>query len=103
MGNIIVYTKGELKEAIQRGDKHIIVKGKLAKKIQPFSKVKKSQVSNLSSSMSANMVAGVLVDVPTVVAITLIITIGVVTIVAILKNYRIIIRKPDEEIILEKN
>lgn len=75
---------------------------KACKKDTTYFKGKKSECSNLSSAMSVGMLSGALVGLPVAFAITLIITIGVVAVVAILKNYRIVVRKSDEEIILEK-
>ena len=98
----IVYSKKDLNKAIKSGEKSIVVRGKLARKIQLLGKVNKSKVTNLSEDMSVYRTAGLLVGLPVSVAITVVITLGVVAIIAILKNYRIVIKKKDVEIVLEK-
>ena len=100
-----VTTKEELKTALQNKENTIIVKGKLAKKIKPLSLLKKSNKKlNIDENMSTTAAAGFLstiAGISVAVAITLIVTIGIVAIVAILNNYRMVVK--NDEIILERN
>lgn len=98
----IVYSKKELNQAIKNGETSIVVRGKLARKIQLLGRVNKAKVTNLSKDMSVYRTASLLTGLPVSVAITVVITLGVVAIIAILKNYRIVIKKKDVEIVLEK-
>ena len=91
---VTVKTKEELKQAVSRGE-HIFVANKdLSKKLKPLTYVKcnYTTIDTISSSKS-NAMAGAalasLAGVPVVVAITLIVTIGIVCVVAILKDYKI--------------
>lgn len=97
-----VYNKKDLKKAINSGEKSIVVKGKLAKKVELLDKINKNKETNLSEDISVKRTEGLLVGLPVSVAITVVITLGVVASIAILKNYRIIIKKKDIEIVLEK-
>lgn len=102
---VTVTTKEELKTALQNNENIIIVKGKLAKKIKPLSLLKKSNKKlNIDESMSTTAAAGFLsgiAGISVAVAITLIVTIDIVAIVAILTNYRMVVK--NDEIILERN
>ena len=102
-----VTTKEELKYALQNKENIIIVKGKLVKKIKPLLIFKKSNKKvNLDEKMSMNMAVGCLTGlagISVVVAITLILTIGIVAIISILNNYRMVIKDDEIEIILERN
>lgn len=103
--NLEVKTKEELNSALQNKENIIIVKGKLAKKLKPLGIIKKSNKKiDINEKMSSNMAVGSLTGIAGIsvaVAITLIITIGVVSIVAILKNYNVVIK--DDEIRLERD
>ena len=102
---VIVKTKEELKNAISRRD-HILVTNKnLVKKLTPFMYVKKgSRDINSLLSGKSNALAGAalssLTGLPIAVAITLIITVGVVVVIAILSDYKIK-RTKDGDIELE--
>lgn len=103
--NIVVSSKEELKKALQDKENTITVNGKLAKKIRPLALLKKSnKKTNIDENMSTTAAAVVLsgiAGISVAVAITLIVTIGIVAIVAILNDYRMGIS--DEKIILERN
>lgn len=102
---VVVKTKEELKTALQNKESTIIVKGKLAKKIKPLALIKKSKDKiNLNENMKANAAAGILTEIGGIsaaVAIVLIVTIGIVAIVAILNDYKMVVM--DDEITLERN
>lgn len=102
---MIVTTKVKLKKALQNKENTIVVKGKLAKRIKPLSLLKKSNKKiNIDENMSTNAAAGFLsgiAGISVAVAITLIITVGIVAIVAILNDYKMVIK--DSEITLERN
>lgn len=104
---VVVTTKSQLEDALKNKESSIIVRGKLAKKIFPLSIFKHKHVPmNLSTNMGFAEASGALsslVGIPVVVAITLIVTIGLVAIIAILRDYRIVHRKGDSETILERN
>lgn len=88
---IVVDNKEDLKTALSNRKQTIVVKGKLAKRLRPLSKIKKAPANlnpNISPATGALMIAP-LAEIPVAVAITLIITIGVVSIVAILKDYSV--------------
>ncbi|GKU29305.1 hypothetical protein [Clostridium folliculivorans] len=99
---VTVTSKDELKTALKNKENTIVVKGKLAKKIKPLSILKKSNKKiNIDKSASTAVAAGALVGIPIAVAITLIVTLGIVAIVAILNDYRMVVR--NDEIVLERN
>lgn len=93
-----------MKTALQNKENTIIVKGKLAKKIKPLAFLKKTNKKiNINENISTTSAAGFLIGIAGIsvaVAITLIVTISIVAIVAILNNYKMV--KRDDEIILEK-
>ena len=91
------------KKEEKRREKKKIEKGLETEKIKTLSKVKKtSDTSKLSYNMTQGALASVLVGIPTVVAITLIITVGIVAVVAILKDYTIKYKSGDDEVILQR-
>ena len=102
---IIVKTKDELKDAVLKREHILVTDKKLAKLFSSLIHVKKdrSYIEDLlyvkSDFLAASMISS-LGAIPISVAITLIVTIGLVTIIAILRNYRIIRRK-DGDIVLE--
>lgn len=102
---IIVKTKDELKDAVLKREHILVTDKKLAKLLSSLIHVKKdrSYIEDLlyvkSDFLAASMISS-LGAIPISVAITLIVTIGLVTIIAILRNYRIIRRK-DGDIVLE--
>lgn len=91
---VIVKTKEELKQAISRRE-HIFVANKdLSKKLKLLTYVKcNSKIIYTISNSTSNVIAGTALassaGVPVVVATTLIVTIGIVCVVAILKDYKI--------------
>lgn len=91
---IIVKTKEELKQVISRGE-HIFVDNKdLSNKLKILTYVKyNSTIIDTISNSKSNLIAGAtlasLAGVPVAVAITLISTLGIVCVVAILKDYKI--------------
>ncbi|MEG0774383.1 hypothetical protein [Clostridium sp.] len=102
---VTVTTKEELKTALKNKENTILVKGKLAKKIKPLSLLKKSDKKiNIDENMSTTAAAGfmsTIAGISVAVAITLIITVGIVGIVAMLNDYKMVIK--DNEITLERN
>ncbi|MBK5241939.1 hypothetical protein [Clostridium sp.] len=103
--SVMVKTAKELKEVLNNKEERIIIKGRLAKKIKPLSIIKMSNKNiGLKETMRKNMVAGslTLAGMAASVAIALIVTIGVVSIVVILNDYRIVYKNGDDEIILER-
>lgn len=96
---VIVNKKQELKDALKNKEETILIRGKLARKISKLEKFKKTEkcdelCENLSKVRAVATISSL--GVPVVVAITLIITLGVVSIVAILKNYTIKVKKGEK-------
>lgn len=91
-----VRTKEELNNALQNKCDVIIAKGGFAKKLKPLTIIKKSNKKlDINEKMSSSALAGSLTGIAGIsvaVAITLIITIGIVSTIAILKDYNIEIR-----------
>lgn len=94
---VVVKSKKELKRALKIKEKNIVVKGKFAKKVYLLSKFKGEDCSGFCENMSnkRTMVTMGAIGIPTIVAVTLIITVGAVAIVAILKDYSIKVKKGD--------
>lgn len=103
MNSVVVNNKEQLKKALDSKAEYIIVRGKLAKKLKPLSKVKKSKdTEKLSESMYQAALITYLGVLPVKVAITLIVTVGVATIVALLKDYNIKYKIGEEEFVFER-
>lgn len=97
-----VTTKEELKTAVADGETTIVIKGKLAKRLKPLVKVSGLKGKMIPMTQGAAVGALGLTGISTAVAITLIVTVGLVTMVAILKGYTIRYKNVDgDEIILE--
>lgn len=108
---VTVYDKKSLKRAVTKKEDIIVVKGKLARKLRPLAKIKGAAVVNNNSTKGVRMdasintaAAGALISstyvIPVSVSIILIITVGLVAIIAIFNDYNM--RISNEEIILEK-
>lgn len=98
-----VSTKNELQKAIRNKESKIIVTGSLAKKLKPFAKANTLNKGTIGTTQSAAVGALGLAGISTAVAITLIVTLGLVVVVAILKDYNVRLKNGDQEIILERN
>lgn len=102
---VVVKKKSELLDAIKNKEAVIVVQGELAKDVKYLTVIKKSHhANNLSENMSRSGAVGVLTlsGLSTAVAITLIVTVGLVAIVAILKDYTIKVKQGDDELVLER-
>ncbi|MGX8176300.1 hypothetical protein ACWS7L_02285 [Exiguobacterium artemiae] len=97
-----VLTIKELKVALANKEPRIVIRGKLAKQLKPLTKLNKQSASNIPTSQGALVASFTLSGIGTAVAITLIVTIGIVSIVAMLKNYNMVLRSGDSELVLEK-
>lgn len=87
---VLVTDKTGLKEAVKNLEQEIIVTGKFAKMLKPFTyKRKKSVNINPTDThyMAAGAIASSFVGLSVSVALTLIITLGIVTIIAIFRDY----------------
>lgn len=93
---VIVNEKQALKNAIRDEEDEIIVNGKLAKRLSILENLKKNKnCDEINEDIGKFRVVATMssLGMPVIVAITLIITVGVVSIVAILKNYSIKVKK----------
>jgi hypothetical protein len=101
-----VKTAEELKTALDKKKKKIVIEGDLVKKVKYLSYVKKSKKLELNTGMSTLFAGEALASFTGIaipVAITLIVTFGVVGIVAMLCDYKMIIKDGENQIILERN
>ncbi|WDU78839.1 hypothetical protein [Lysinibacillus sp. G01H] len=98
-----VSSKSELQEAIRKKEKNITVTGSLAKKLKPLAKTNKLNKSNNPTTQAALVGSLSLAGIGTAVAITLIVTVGLVVIIAILKDYNVTLKNGDQEVVLERN
>lgn len=100
---VVVSSKSELQEAIRKKEKNITVTGPLAKKIKPLAKTNKLNKSNIPTTQVALVGSLSLAGIGTAVAITLIVTVGLVVVIAILKDYNVTLKNGDQEVVLERN
>lgn len=102
---VVINNKNELLSALNIGENIIVVRGDLANEIKYLTTIKNTEyINDLSKDMPRSRAVGVLTlsGLSTAVAITSIVTIGIVSIVAILKNYTIRVKQGENEIVLER-
>lgn len=85
---VTVDNVSDLSKAVKDKVPRIIVTGKLAKKLKPLTKVKVNNAS-LSYGMSRTGLVSACKGIPPIVLVTLIMTIGMVTIVGLFLGYTI--------------
>ncbi|KDN57631.1 hypothetical protein [Exiguobacterium sp. AB2] len=104
---VTVRTAKELKKAVLNKEKNILVEGKLAKKLEPLEKLKNAKngpdVDSNTNPMTAAVGLASATAIPTGVWVLIIVSLSLIVLFALYKNYDMEVSKGDAKMKFTRN